>query len=260
MSTRVLKSCLKKGVVGISIFLVAPHAVWADKTDNIVNNNVSRNKASAASQQRIDNLSENTEKTVAQYHQERKSVDVLKMFNDRMRRTIKAQEEAMIKLERSIEDASLIERQIVPLMLRMISSLDKFIAADLPFKVAERRARLDRIRGYLTNANISAAERFRQVLEAYSIENDYGKTVDVYQEELALPEGKLNVNVLQVGRSGLYYQTTDGKKSGYWDKSQNQWVALDASYNQGIADSIRVAQGKVSPDLMKLPVIAPEKI
>jgi len=263
MSSVVLKSVFKKSVLSAALLIpvaMVPSTAFADKTDDILNRGIKRQQAGAASQKRIDDISERTEKVVAEYHQQRKNVEVLKKFNDRMRRTLKAQEIAMGKLERSIEDASLIERQIVPLMLSMIDGLDKFIAADIPFKLDERRARLSRIKSYLTNANISAAERFRQVLEAYSIESAYGQSIDVFIEELSLPDGELTVNVLQVGRSGLYYLTTDGVQAGYWDKAGKQWQKLDSSHNEGIATAIRMSQGKESLDLMRLPVTAPEAI
>jgi len=275
MSTPVLKSVNKRSVIakkkrtpkGMTLLLataiattMAPNVAFADKTDDIVNRGLSRNKAAAASQKRIDDISEKTEKIIAKYHQQRKVVDGLKVYNDRLRRTLEAQEAAKNDLQQSIEDASLIERQIVPLMTRMIAGLDKFIEADLPFQLTERKARVERIRGYLTNANISAAERFRQVLEAYTTENNYGKSINVYSDTLSLSGENLTVNILQVGRTGLYYQTLDGKVSGYWDKQERVWKELDSSYNEGITTSIRIAQGKESKDLMRLPISAPETI
>lgn len=260
MSTSVLKATIKVGVISITMLSLMPFSAWADRTDDIVRSGLARGKSATESQKRIDKLSEDTEKVISKYHQQRKSVDVLKKFNDRLRRTLTAQKEAVVSLERSIEDASLIERQIVPLMLRMISGLDQFISADIPFKLDERLARVERIKGYLTNANIAAAERFRQVLEAYSIESNYGKTVDVYKDELDLQGVMRTVNVLQVGRAGLYYQTIDGTESGYWDKSTSQWTVLDKEHNSGITNAIRISQGKASKDLMTLPIAAPEKI
>jgi len=261
MSTAVLKAAKKCALtVSLGVIVMAPGSAFADKTDDIVNSGTSRTKQSAGSQKRIDDISEKTEKVIAQYHQQRKNVEVLKKFNDRMRRTLVAQEAAMKKLEQSIEDASLIERQIVPLMLSMIDGLEKFIAADIPFKLEERTARLNRIKGYLNNANISAAERFRQVLDAYSIENAYGQSIDVFKEELELGGTMKTVNVLQIGRAGLYYQTTDGLDSGYWDKSGKQWASLDSSHNAGITKAIRITQGKQVNDLMTLPIAAPEAI
>lgn len=258
MGTVLRTSFVKNSMLGVILLALLPSTAWADKTDDIVNRNVSRMKSGAASQKKIDDIAEQTDKIVSQYHQQRKVVEGLKVYNDRLRRTLTAQEVAMRKLQRSIEDASLIERQIVPLMMRMIVGLDKFVEADLPFKKKERMARLDRIRGYLTNANISAAERFRQVLEAYSTENAYGTSIDVYTETLALSDGNLTVNVLQVGRSGLYYQTLDGAVSGYWDQANRVWSDLDSSHNDGIAHAIRIAQGKESKGLMQLPIAAPE--
>jgi len=260
MGTAVLKSVIKKSFIGAAIIALAPTAAYADRTDDIVSNNQKRLKAGEASQKRINATAERTEKIISQYHQQRKNVEVLKKFNERLRRTLVAQEAAMAKLERSIEDASLIERQIVPLMLSMIDGLEKFIAADIPFKLTERRARLARIKGYLTNANISAAERFRQVLDAYSIENAYGQSIDVFSEVLQLDGIAKTVNILQIGRSGLYYQTIDGTQSGYWDKVAGQWQGLDDSHSAGISKAIRITQGKEVNDLMTLPVAAPEAI
>lgn len=248
------------GLLGSALFLIANPAAYADKTDDIVNRGLNRQKSAVESQTRIDDISEKTEKIVSQYHQQRKVVEGLEIYNDRLRRTLTAQQEAMGRLEASIEDASLIERQIVPLMLKMIDGLDAFINADLPFQLVSRKDRIARIRGYLDNANISAAERFRQVLSAYSIENDFGKSIGVYTESLGLPTGELTVNVLQVGRTGLFYQTLDGQQSGYWDKAARQWVDLDASHNEGINQAIRITQDKESPDLMSLPLLAPETL
>jgi len=260
MGTAVLKSAIKKSVLGIALAALLPSVAMADKTDDIVNKGVSRTKSGAASQKRIDDISEKTDKIISQYHQQRKVVEGLKIYNDRLRRTLDAQQQAMVKLERSIEDASLIERQIVPLMMRMIAGLEKFVAADIPFKTDERNARVARIKGYLTNANISAAERFRQVLNAYSIENAYGQTISVEVEELNIGGEDVTVNVLQVGRSGLYYQTLDGEQSGFWDKVAKEWQALDSSHNEGITSAIRITQGKEVQDLMRLPITAPEAI
>lgn len=244
-------------MLAIMIGLV-PGSALADRTDDIINLGLARTKDGAAVQARIDDISERTEKIITNFHQERKNVETLKKFNERLRRTIGAQEVAKGKLERSIEDASLIERQLVPLMLSMIDGLEKFIAADLPFKLDERSARVERLKSYLTNANISAAERFRQVLEAYAIESDYGQTVDTFVEELDLDGTKKTVNVLQVGRTGLYYLTTDGAEAGFWDAENRAWSQLDSSHNEGINHAIRMTLGKVTTDLMTLPILAPK--
>jgi hypothetical protein len=235
-----------------------PGAAWAELTDDVINSGMQRTRDAIASQLAIDELQDATDKILSLFDTQEKAVESLTRYNDRLRRTLDAQQVAMNELEQSIEDASLIERQIVPLMLRMISGLERFIGSDAPFKLQERQDRVERIKGYLTNANITAAERFRQVLGAYSIENGYGNSIDVYNDTLDLAGQSLSVNIFQVGRSGLYYQTLDGDQSGYWDKSSDMWTELDSSHNAGISHAIRIAQGKVSPGLMMLPIAAPE--
>ncbi|MBT5031658.1 MAG: DUF3450 domain-containing protein [Proteobacteria bacterium] len=255
-SQQVLRVC----VLGTGVAILAPSSVWADVTDDIISQGLQRTIDAQASQIRVDDIADATDKIITQYHTQRKAVESLTKYNDRLRRTLEAQEVAMNSLERSIEDASLIERQIVPLMLRMIAGLERFIGSDSPFKLQERQERVERITGYLTNANISAAERFRQVLNAYSIENAYGNSIDVYSDTLDLSGDPLAVNILQVGRSGLYYQTLDGGQSGYWDRNAGAWAALDSSFNAGITHAIRITQGKESTGLMLLPIDAPEAL
>jgi len=254
------KLLVKVNALVFGLMLVFSTNSLADATDVLIKNGINRQRAAAASQNRIDKIAESTEKIVAKYQQESKGVQSLKVYNDRLRRTVEAQSEVVKKLEQSIENASLIERQIVPLMIRMIGSLEEFIESDLPFKLEERKDRLERIRGYLTNANISAAERFRKVLEAYSIENNYGSTVDVFPEVLTVDGVGKAVNILQLGRSIIYYQTLNEDESGYFDVAEDSWVVLDSSHNQGISRAIKVAQKKVSPELMLLPIPAPEGI
>jgi len=77
---------------------------------------------------------------------------------------------------------------------------------------------------------------------------------------IPMSSGEVTVNILQVGRSGLYYQTLNGEQSGYWDKVEKTWTALDGSHNEGITKAIRITQGKESKDLMLLPLAAPEAI
>lgn len=240
--------------------LINSGLVWANSAETLIGINDQRLRSAVQSQKRIDNLHDETDKVVSKYHQQFKVVEGLKIYNERMRRTLKAQEVAMQQLETSIENAAQIERQIVPLMLRMIAGLEQYVAADLPFKLDERQDRVDRIKSYLTNANISAAERFRKVLEAYSIENGYGKTIAVYKDTIDLEGQALDVDVLQLGRAALYALTTDAERSAYYDMDSKSWVALSNKHNQGIYGAIQVALKKVSPDLMLLPIPAPKEI
>jgi hypothetical protein len=103
------------------------------------------------------------------------------------------------------------------------------------------------------------AEKFRKVMEAFQIENDYGRTIEAYEETLTLgDQGERLVDVLRVGRIGLYYQTPDGQVTGMWDQDAGQWVVLGNEYRNPIREGLRIAKKQVAPELLLLPVPGPE--
>jgi len=53
------------------------------------------------------------------------------------------------------------------------------------------------------------------------------------------------------------YQTEDGTISGLWDQSARRWEAAD-SYKNEIRAGLKIAKKQVAPDLLLLPVNAPE--
>jgi hypothetical protein len=66
------------------------------------------------------------------------------------------------------------------------------------------------------------------------------------------------VNILQVGRISLMYQTTDTELAGGWDASQNAWVPLDNSYRNALLKGFRIVRKQASLDIINVPVQAPE--
>jgi hypothetical protein len=58
----------------------------------------------------------------------------------------------------------------------------------------------------------------------------------------------------------IFYQTLNGKESGYWDKQEKKWSTLSDDYNRSIAQGILIAKKQAPPDLIKLPITAPEEI
>ncbi|MGH8370023.1 MAG: DUF3450 family protein, partial [Gammaproteobacteria bacterium] len=59
------------------------------------------------------------------------------------------------------------------------------------------------------------------------------------------------------GHLALAYQTLDHSETGYWDKQKQQWV-VDGKYKDAVAEGIAIANKQATPDVLKLPVTAPE--
>jgi hypothetical protein len=150
-----------------------------------------------------------------------------------------AQEQQLRELRTSISQVTVIERQILPLMQRMIDSLEQFIELDMPFFLERRRARVRDLRQLLTRADVTAADQFRLVMEAWQIENDYGRYMDAYTGEITLNGTTREVDFLKVGRVALLYLTPDGRQAGAWDPVARDWVTISRDYHDQIRQRIR---------------------
>jgi hypothetical protein len=144
------------------------------------------------------------------------------------------------------------------MMTRMLDSLELFIQLDTPFLIEERTERLERLRGMMERSDVSSAEKFRRVIEAYQIENEYGRTIEAYKGSTEINGNQLEVDFLRVGRVALLYQTVGGEHTGAWDASNGAFTALPpATYQKQVADGLRIARKQVAPDLLVVPAAAP---
>ena len=143
---------------------LAPAGLAQDRLERLVSEGEQRSSEGEAAQQRIDRVSEETERLLGEYRQATKVLDGLKVYNELLGRQVDGQRDEITALQDSIDRVASIERQIVPLMVRMIDSLDAFVALDVPFLPDERRERVARLRALLDDGGVSVAEKFRKVL------------------------------------------------------------------------------------------------
>jgi hypothetical protein len=165
------------------------------------------------------------------------------------------------ELRASIDQVSTVERQVMPLMIRMIEGLQRFVELDIPFLYEERVKRVANLEALMERADVSMAEKFRRLTEAFQIENDFGRTIEAYQGTLVIEGATLEVSFLRLGRIGLYYQTGDASVTGRWNPATRDWEVLKGSgaRNQ-VRQGLKMARKLVAPDLLLLPVEAPEVV
>jgi hypothetical protein len=234
-------------------------AVQANTLDSILAVGKSKNDAARQSQAKIDKLADETRDLLTDYKTVTKQIDGLKVYNTRLQRQIDNQMTRIGQIDASIDQVTIISRQITPLIIRMIDGLQKFVELDVPFHMEERQQRINFLRANLDRSDVSVAEKFRQVLEAYKIENEYGRKIDAYKGNVEIDGVERDVNFLRVGRIALLYQTTDTEISGAWDQKSRSWVALDrGEYRNAIMKGLRIARKEASIDLMNMPIAAPE--
>jgi len=214
--------------------------------------------AAAEAQVRINQLSDEADELVQEYGEAAKRVEGLEVYNASYRRTIAQQEVTIAEYDASIEDAAALQRQVPPLMERMMVALEQFVELDLPFLLDERQQRLDLIRDTFDDSSVNVAEKFRLVLAAYQQEINYGRAMQHYTDSLEIGGVERDVDILRVGRIALIYQTSDQTQTGVWDKESNSWVTLEDAYRRPVANAIRMAQNLASTEILELPIAAPE--
>ena len=233
-------------------------SIFAQATvDQVTQEGEKRADAGAAEQQRVEQVADQTDKLLNDYKTVTKVVDGLLVYNSLLQRQINNQEEEKTAIAQSIDNVALIERQIVPMMTRMIDSVEQFIELDTPFLLDERHKRIERLRGMMERSDVSAAEKFRRVIEAYQIENDYGRTIEAYRGTVDINGNAQEVDFLRIGRVSLTYQSVGGQHTGVWDQEAEAYVELPPEkYKTQVAHGIRVARKQVAPDLLIIPVSA----
>ena len=142
-------------------------------------------------------------------------------------------------------------------MLKMIEAIDLFVQSDVPFQQAERGKRVQTLQDMMGRSDVSVAEKYRKVMDAYQKEMDYGRTIKTYRATMQLDGAEREVDFLRVGRVALMYQTLDGENIGIWNNDSRQFEALENEYKSKLAMALRIAREQAAPDLIKIPVAAP---
>jgi DNA repair exonuclease SbcCD ATPase subunit len=208
----------------------------AQEVEGVLDTAASMDDAARRSQANIDQTVDEARSLERQYSAIIKEIDGLEVYNALLQKQIDSQNQEMADLNRSIDQVSVIERQVTPLMLKMIEALDQFVELDVPFLLEERRQRVAFLKTLLERSEVTVAEKFRRLLEAYEIENDYGRTIESFKGSL----------------------TVDAEIFGMWDNAKREWASLPAEYRNQIRAGIRMAHKQIAPNLLLLPIAEPE--
>jgi len=207
-------------------------------------------------QAEIDQVHEQTRSLAERYQQRLTVVDDLTVYNAILARQLRRQEEEMATVERSIANAAVIERQVLPLLTRMTEDLEDLIASDMPFLLEERERRVEHLWQLIDDPGVSNAEKTRRVFQAFQIEQDYGNTIETYRGRIERDGQAFSVDFLRIGRVSLTYRTPGGDAYGYWDKDRQGWVSITSAQRRRQIDmGVRMARQEMAPELITLPVM-----
>ena len=214
-------------------------------------------RAAAASQDRINSISDRIQDAAGRYAQALTDADSFEKYNKRLEAQVEGQDAEIASIEQQLIEIETTSRDILPLMQSMVESLDVFVALDIPFLLEERRQRVEKLVSIMDRADVSIAEKYRRILEAYQIELEYGRTLEAYDGWLGDGDAARAVEFVRLGRVSLMYRTKDGREIGYWNVHEKAWT-VDDGYADDVEDALRVARKVGAPVLLTVPVPAPE--
>ncbi|ASP39286.1 hypothetical protein CHH28_11625 [Bacterioplanes sanyensis] len=231
----------------------------ANTVDKALEDGAKRVTKAQQSQQKIDSVDGKIRAAEREYRGLVKEIEGLNVYISQLDKQLNSQERELADIEASIKQVTLVERQITPLMLKMINAIDQFVDADVPFLEDERKQRVNGLNDLMGRSDVSVAEKYRKVMEAYQAEVNYGRTIESYRGTLEANGEAREVDFLRVGRVALMYQSLDGKELGVWNNTVREWQPLDAAYKSRVMAGIRIAREQAAPDLIKVPVAAPQE-
>jgi rubrerythrin len=231
----------------------------AQKVDRVMGEQAGADKEAAASQAKIDQLADQTQDMVGKYRQALADAESLKKYNEQLAIQVKSQTDRVGQMKKQLVDIEATQRDVLPLMQKMIDTLEQFVPLDVPFLIEERTKRVANLKQMMARADVSTSEKYRRILEAYQIEMEYGRTLEAYEGKLGEGDKARTVQFVRLGRISLMYQTPDGGETGYWDAGGKKWVQ-DDGYSHDVREAIRVAKKQGAPDLLWAAVPAPTAV
>lgn len=259
MTSYRLKNVLLVAAASLSALVGLATVVQASTLDDILEVSADKTVAARQSQANVDRLADETRNLLDDYKTVTKQIDGLRVYNARLQRQIDNQLRRIADIDESIDQVTVIQRQMTPLVIRMIDGLDQFVEMDVPFNIDERKQRIAFLRSNVDRSDLTVAEKFRQVLEAYNIELQYGRGFETYSAAIDLGAGPRDVDFLRIGRIALVYQTTDGSEAGVWNNASRSWDPLPpGDYSGAIRKGVRIAKKQATIELLNMPIAAPE--
>ena len=209
----------------------------------------------ARAQEQINTLADAADNAEREYLAVREQIESQRVFIAQQNVFLRSQENELAGLQSQLERVGNIEVDLAPMMLQMFNELEDFIASDLPFRLDQRTQRLDNIREVLGEANVSPAEKYRLLLNAFEIESAYGRSLNAYSEEVLVDGVPQEANILQIGRVAMIRQVGDDLASMTHDNQT--WRPVPSSMASNVQRAFRIANEVTTPEVFEAPLPGP---
>ncbi|HID44478.1 MAG TPA: DUF3450 domain-containing protein [Chromatiaceae bacterium] len=257
MSKQLLHSTCAGSRVAASValaFILTTSTSFASPVDEALKLSVQGQRMAKKSQQKIEQLDDNTRKMLLEYRNLQARIQGLEAHNSQLEARVQQDNEKIALLQSELEQINVSRGEIAPMLQQMFTALEQLVDNDLPFQKPMRQQQLKELKGDLGDAGKPLNQHLDHLLQVYEKEYGYGNELVGWQAPLSDEPGSQTVNFLRLGRIALYYQSLDGSKSAWWDNHRKNWQMLDESATGLLAEAIRQANTKTAPAFVTLPI------
>src|SRR5210317_670777 len=130
-------------------------SVFAQTVDDVLRADQRRLNLAQQTQERINTIVEGTRSLEDQYRAINKEIDGLKVYNRLMTAQTGGQTADLQDIALSMDQVDVINRQIFPMMERMIDGLAQSVNLDVPFLMEERQNRIATLQDTMERSDVS---------------------------------------------------------------------------------------------------------
>lgn len=248
----------------------------------------------ANAQDNSENAAVQANDPAATYSELLKRIDDMQVNTDRQRLYLKTQEAEIASLRQQLASLDETKSSVRPIVVKAVADVEKEMVKDVPFKIVERFARLDRLKDDLANEDADITSLYRQAINLVGLEVQSGNSIEAYSGDhpmnpgtrLAacdeninsslcdlpkeirkeLPEGATKVErpdfrenlkdgaYVHFGRLSLIYLQHDSSEAWRWDKTTEAWVEMSGSEVLDARRAVRIARGESAPGVILSPI------
>lgn len=241
-------------IIIISVLALSINISSQEIVDDAIDFQVDASSLSVDAQKQVEELDEVSKQLYFEYKDTINEYNALKNYDDQLSKIIDSQFIEIKRINEDLDSIDIINIDILPLLNRMINSLRRFVELDLPFLFDERMKKVNDLDELMLRSDVTTAEKFRNVFEAYQQESEFGKTIENYPGYLLIDGEELAVDFFRLGRLGLFYRTPDGADTGYWDQRIESWKHLGNDLDQSIKDALNISNRQAPPNFINLPL------
>lgn len=179
------------------------------------------------------------------------SISQLSVYQKHLNALLASQESELASLDSQLNELGETKQSVVPLMYKMLEHLHIYI--DLPLHKASRTDRVKKLKALMVRADITDAEKYRRIMEAYQIELDYVSKLSTYLGPITVNKIEKQAEILHLGHLSIIARSLDKQTYWVWNDTNKQWenriedtLQLDHAYS--------VANQEIPPALLALPL------